>query len=58
MLRRILLIGLALLLLTTAIASWGSIGSAVMIFCLLIMGAALLYQTFLTNRDEDQWQTE
>lgn len=58
MLRKIILIGLALLLLFTAIATWGSIGSIIMLLCLLLMGAALAYQRFLTNREDDAWQTE
>ena len=53
-----ILIVLALVLLTLAVTTWGSIGSVVMIFCLLLMAAALLYQRFLTNREDDDWQTE
>ena len=56
MVRRILLLGFALLLAIVAIATWGSIGSAALIFCLLMMGASLLYQHFLTNRENDDWQ--
>ena len=37
------------------IVSWGSIGSAVMAFGLITMGAALLYQRFLNREDPDQW---
>ena len=36
-------------------ATWGSIGSAVMAFCLITMGAALLYRRFLNREDPDQW---
>ena len=58
MVRRILLALLALVMLLTAIFTWGSIGSACMVFCLIMMGASLLYQRFITNRDEDLWQEE
>ena len=58
MLRTGILILLALLMAVVAIVTWGSIGSAVMVLCLLLMGAALAYQRFLTNRDEDLWQCE
>lgn len=58
MVRTVLLGLLALVLTVIAIATWGSIGSAVMVLCLLLMGAALAYQRFLTNRDEDLWQSE
>ena len=37
------------------IATWGSIGSAVMAMGLITMGAALLYQRFLNREDPDQW---
>ncbi len=49
----ILVVGMAVL----AIATWGSIGSAVVIFALIELGAALLYQRFLTNR-KDEFQSE
>ena len=58
MLRRILLTLFALGILGVALATWGSIGSVAMVMCLLLMGASLLYQRFLTNRDEDLWQEE
>ena len=58
MVRRILLIIFALILAITAIATWGSIGSAVMVFCLLMMGASLLYQHFMTNQENDDWNME
>ena len=58
MVRKILLIPLALVLITVMLTTWGSIGSVIMLFCLLLMGAAMLYQHFLTNQEEDDWQTE
>ena len=56
MVRKVILILLALAILAVAIVTWGSIGSACMILCLLLMAASLLYQRFLTNREEDDWQ--
>ena len=37
------------------IATWGSIGSAVMAMGLITMISALLYQRFLNREDPDQW---
>ena len=56
--RIFLLIALAMLLLTVMVLTWGSIGSAVMGFCLITMVAAILFQKFLTNRDESDFQME
>lgn len=56
--RKLLLILLAGALLAAAIATWGSIGSAVMVFCLLMMGASLLYQRFLTNREDNDYDID
>ena len=58
MVRTILLIVLAAVLLMTAILTWGSIGSAVCIYGLIMLGAALIYQRFLTHRDEDDFTDE
>ena len=44
---------LALGMLVVAILTWGSIGSIVMIFCLILQGLSLLYQHFLINRDDE-----
>ncbi len=44
---------LALGMLVVAILTWGSIGSIVMIFCLILLGLSLLYQHFITNRDDE-----
>lgn len=57
-LRIVLLVILALVLLVVAILTWGSIGSITMIFCLILMGLSLLWQRFMTNRDEDYFQSE
>ena len=56
--RSIPLAGLALILTAVTVMTWGSIGSAVTAFCLIMMGAAIAYQKFLTNRDDDLWQSE
>ena len=58
MVRTILLIVLAAVLLGTAILTWGSLGSAVCIYGLIMMGAALIYQRFLTHRSEDDFKDE
>ena len=47
-----------MLLLTVMVLTWGSIGSAVTGFCLITMVAAILFQKFLTNRDESDFQME
>ena len=51
--RTILLIVLMAVLLITAVLTWGSIGSAVCVYGLLMMAASLIYQRFLTNREDD-----
>ena len=56
--RTILLIALALFLVTVMILTWGSLGSAVMALCLILMVSSLLFQRFLTNRDADDFQEE
>ena len=52
------LIGLAAVLLIAAVCTWGSLGSAVCVYCLIIMGAALLYQRFLNHRNEDDFSED
>ena len=54
----ILLVILAAALLITAILTWGSLGSAVLVFCLIMGVAGTAYQCFLTNRDEDDFSDE
>ena len=58
MLRTILLILVALGLLVLALCTWGSVGSAVCILCLITMGSALLVKRFLINRDESPFDSE
>jgi hypothetical protein len=57
-LRTILLTLVALGLTALAVCTWGSMGSAVCILCLLSMGSALLFKRFLVNRDSDQFDSE
>ena len=58
MIRTIFLILVALGLLVLAICTWGSVGSAVCILCLISMGSALLVKKFLINRDESPFDSE
>ena len=58
MLRTILLILVAMGLLALALCTWGSLGSAVCILCLITMGCALLVKRFLINRDESPFDLE
>ena len=56
--RTCLLILLALGLIIVSIATWGSLGSAVCVYCVIIMGAALLFKRFLINRNGDDYQMD
>ena len=56
--QKLILAGLALAMLVTAIMTWGSIGSAAMVFCLIMMAAALLFQRFLTNNESNDYDME
>ena len=58
MIRTILLILVALGLLALAVCTWGSVGSAVCILCLISMGSALLFKRFLINRDSGKFDSE
>lgn len=57
-LRTILLILVALGLAALAVSTWGSVGSAVCVYGLITMGAALLVKHFLINRDDDTFDSE
>ena len=48
-----LLVVLAIAITTLMLVTWGSIGSALCAFLLVIMVAAVLYRTFVLDRDED-----
>ena len=53
--RTIVLAVLALVMAAVAILTWGSVGSLIMVFCLIMMGMGLLYSHFLTNRDDSDY---
>ena len=53
-----LLVLLAVVMLVVAILTWGSVGSLVMVLCLILMSLSLLWQKCMTNRDEDYFQSE
>ena len=54
----ILLVAVALGLLVLALTTWGSVGSILCIFCLIIMVAALLYRKLVLDRDDDDFKME
>ncbi len=56
--RILLLLVLAAALLAVAIATWGSIGSAALLFCLLTMGAALLVRWMQEKQDSNDYDME
>lgn len=56
--RRLLLYALAAALVILAGLTWGSVGSAVCVYCLISMGAALLVKRFLIHRDDDKFDSE
>ena len=53
--RTAVLVILALVMVIVAIVTWGSAGSLIMVFCLIMMGLGLLYSHFLTNRDDSDY---
>ena len=53
-----LLVLLAIGITTVMLVTWGSIGSALCAFLLIIMVAALLYRKFVLDRDEDTFDWE
>ena len=53
--KRLILPLLAAVMIWVMVATWGSIGSAVMAMGLISMGSALLYRRFLNREDQDQW---
>lgn len=56
--RWILLILVALGMAVLAVFTWGSAGSALCVYCLIMMGAALLVKRFLIDRDSDKFDSE
>ena len=53
-----LLIAVAALLLTVSILTWGSLGSAVCFYCLITMGAGVLFKRFLVERNSGDFDME
>ena len=58
MIRKILLIGLVVLMLAVMVLTWGSVGSAVMGYGLIMLAASLAYPRFITHREESDYQME
>lgn len=56
--QKFLLVLLAIGLTTLMLVFWGSIGSAMCAFCLILMVAALLYRRFVLERDPDDFRFE
>ena len=56
--RIFLLVLVAVAITTLMLVTWGSIGSALCAFLLVIMVAALLYRKFVLDRDEDTFDWE
>ena len=54
--QKFLLALVAVGLTTLMLVSWGSIGSAMCAFCLIIMVAALLFRKFVLERDPDDFK--
>ena len=54
--QKFLLALVALVLTTLMLVFWGSIGSAMCAFCLIIMVAALLFRRFVLERDPDDFK--
>ena len=58
MIRKILITGMMILMLAVMVLTWGSVGSAVMAHGMIMMLSALLYQRFITRREESDYQME
>ena len=56
--KRVLLGLVAAALMLLAVLTWGSLGSAVCIYGLVMLGSGLLVQRFGNHREEDQFDTE
>lgn len=53
-----LLVLVAIAIATLMLVTWGSIGSVLCAFLLIIMVAALLFRKFVLDRDEDTFDWE
>ena len=56
--QKLALAALVIALACVTVLSWGSLGSIITGCCLVMMVSALLMQKFVTNRDEDRFQSE
>jgi len=56
--QKFLLVLVAIGLTTLMLVSWGSIGSAMCAFCLILLVASLLYRRFVLERDPDDFKFE
>ncbi len=53
-----LLVLLTIGITTLMLATWGSVGSVLCAFLLIIMGVALLYRKLVLDRDDDDFKME
>ena len=53
-----LLVLLAIGITTLMLATWGSVGSALCAFLLIIMGVAIAYRKLVLDRDDDDFKME
>ena len=53
-----LLVLLASGITTLMLVTWGSVGSALCAFLLILMAAAVLYRKYVLDRDEDMFDWE
>ena len=53
-----LLVVLAIAITSLMLVTWGSVGSAMCAFLLIIMGVAILYRTLVLDRDDDDFKME
>ena len=53
-----LLVLLAIGITTLMLVPWGSVGSALCAFLLILMAAAVLYRKYVLDRDEDMFDWE
>lgn len=56
--RRFLLLVIAVSLILVIILTWGSIGSITLLFCLIMLAGSLLYQQYLTNHENNDFDME
>ena len=53
-----LLVVLAIAIPTLMLVPWGSVGSAMCPFLLIIMGVAILYRKLVLDRDDDDFKMQ